>query len=119
MNNLMLKIIVWTKLAIFLLVVVYLLLFIWNNDERVTVWIWFSHEWPTTLVPFFAITLLAGIVGTLLVRMVWRTLRQMREIFSHKKSQQLHRDVADLKSKAEMMQTKPISDSSTATSAKL
>jgi uncharacterized integral membrane protein len=87
---------------------VYLLLFIWKNDERVTIWIWFSHEWNTTLVPFFASTLLAGIIGTLLVRMVWRTFRQMRQLFSHKKNQQLHRDVADLKSKAEMMQTKPI-----------
>jgi hypothetical protein len=103
-----LKIKVWTKIVVFVLVMTYVGAFlIFNHGEEVNIWIWVGTIKRPDVLTLIAYTLIAGIVGTLLFRMVFRTLRQLREISQKKKQSQLHEDVNDLKSKAGMLQTKP------------
>jgi hypothetical protein len=115
--DLWLKIKVWTKIVLFLLVVAYVACFsVFNLDESVNIWVWpgrISHPGVISLVFY---TLLAGIVGTLVFRMLFRTALQLRQIYKNKAAAQLQSDVSDLKTKAAMLQTKPAPGTSAPTS---
>jgi uncharacterized integral membrane protein len=106
MQNLWLKVKIWTKIVIFSLVMIFLLIFVLkNSDEDVRIWVW--DEVHTTVLKLIVSMLLAGVLGTLLVRMAFGTLRQIRELRQRNAASQLHKDVADIKAKAAMLQTKP------------
>ena len=49
---------------------------------------------------------LAGIVGVILVRTTYRTLRQVRDLKDRTRAQRIDRDMADIRAKAAMLQTK-------------
>jgi uncharacterized integral membrane protein len=109
MQNLWLKIKIWTKITVFTILFIYVILFLANNaNKNLTVWYWISDEYPTTVVRLIVITLLAGVAGTLLVGTVTRTIRQIRELRNRARMSQMQQDVDHLKSRANMLQTKPI-----------
>jgi uncharacterized integral membrane protein len=109
MQNLWLKIKIWTKITVFTALFIYVILFLANNaNKNLTVWYWINEEYPTTVVRLILITLLAGVAGTLLVGTVTRTLRQIRELRTRSHMAQMQQDVAHLKSRAGMLQTKPL-----------
>jgi uncharacterized integral membrane protein len=109
MQNVWLKIKIWTKIAIFSLAMIFLLIFVFRNYDRpADVWVWFGEEEVhTSVLKLIVSMLLAGVLGTLLVRMAFGTLRQIRELRQRNATNQLHKDVADIKTKAAMLQTKP------------
>jgi len=51
--------------------------------------------------------LLVGVVGTLLIRMAWGTLRQVKDIRQRRQATQAQQDLADMHTKAAMLQTRP------------
>ena len=109
MNDLWLKIKVWTKIGVFVLALVYLLMFILQNSgQPLDVWVWFGHILRTSLLQMIPSLLLAGVVGTLMVRMAFRTVKQIRQLRSNTATVQAQKDLADLKAKADMLQTKPV-----------
>jgi uncharacterized integral membrane protein len=109
MGNLWLKIKVWTKITIFSVVLIYLAIFILENaDKPVTMWIWFNQELSTTLLRLVPSLLVAGVVGTLLTRTVLKTVRQWRELQAKTRAAQLEKDIASIKARAAMLQTKPV-----------
>jgi lysylphosphatidylglycerol synthetase-like protein (DUF2156 family) len=112
MDNLWLKIKIWTKIAIFSVAVIYLLIFVYNNSEQdLTIWFWFGHEIKTSMLVLIPVVLLAGVIGTVVVRMAYRAVRQFRELRQRTAAAKMQQDVEELKSKAASMQTRPESDS--------
>ncbi|MGD0461534.1 MAG: hypothetical protein ABSB74_03495 [Tepidisphaeraceae bacterium] len=112
MQNLWLKIKIWTKITIFSLVMIFLLIFVFKNSNKPAyIWVWFDEEEvQTTVLKLIVSMLLAGVLGTLLVRMAFGTLRQIRELRQRSAATQMHKDVAEIKAKAAMLQTKPPSE---------
>jgi uncharacterized integral membrane protein len=108
MSDLWLKIKVWSKIGIFALVTLYLLLFIFSNSgEVVNVWVWFGPKTHPTLLELIIYLLLAGAMTTLLARMAISTVRQIKDMRYRNEAAQLSKDLADMKAKAEMLVTKP------------
>jgi uncharacterized integral membrane protein len=109
MQNLWLKIKIWTKIVIASLALLFLLIFIFRNYDRpADVWVWFgAEEVHTSVLKLIVSMFFAGVLGTLLARMAFGTLRQIRELRERNAAAQIHTDVADLKAKAAMLQTKP------------
>jgi hypothetical protein len=111
MGNLWLKIKIWTKVVLFAVVLGYVLFFLYNNsgaENHFTLWIWFKHpllDRPTLWYLFFAF--LAGVVMTILVRTIWKTVSQVREVRRRNRQAKLERDIADMKEKASRLQTRP------------
>jgi uncharacterized membrane protein len=101
-----LKIKVWTKVILFGLLALAVLVFLINNvNKPVTIWLW--NDYTTTLLRFAFVTVLVSVIGTILVGTTFKTIRQVRELRSRARTDKLERDLADMKSKASMLQTKP------------
>jgi uncharacterized membrane protein YraQ (UPF0718 family) len=110
------KIKLWTKITIFSAATIYLLLLILNNkDQTATIWIWFGNAPTVSLLKLIPSLLLAGVIGTLLVRMAYGTIRQLRQYQKHANDVQMRKDLEDLKAKAGMLQTKPTATATTTT----
>src|SRR5687768_5838704 len=101
MGNLWLKIKVWTKVLLFVLLVTYAVLFIMRNSERKAYpWFWFdrpAETSETTVLRLVLFAFLTGVVGTLLVRTTFVTLRQMREVRQRSRAGRMERELADMK----------------------
>ena len=111
MGNLWLKFKIWTKVILFAAVVLYTLLFLYNNsgaDKHFSLWIWFNHAPDRPILVFIFFTFMAGVVVTVLVRTIWKTVAQVREARRRNRQDKLERDIADMKSKAAKLQTRPI-----------
>ena len=108
MGNLWLKVKIWVKVLLLLAVVIYVVVFTYKNaEEHVRLWYWYNHQ-PTTNVLMLALcSFLAGVVGTLLVRTTYTTVRQISELQSRQRAQRLDRAVADMQAKAAMLRSKP------------
>lgn len=107
MGNLWLKIKIWTKSLLAGALVLYALLFILNNSgQPVTFWYWFRREYQTSMLVLITVTFLAGIIGTLLVRTTFNTIRQIRDLRQRNRIARLEREQADMKAKAAMLQTR-------------
>jgi hypothetical protein len=110
MGNLWLKIKIWTKSLVFGALTIYGLLFIFNNSgQEVTFWWWFKREYKTSMLVLIVATFAAGILGTLAVRMTFKTLRQIRELRERNRISTLERETAEMKAKAAMLQTRTTS----------
>jgi uncharacterized integral membrane protein len=109
MGSLWLKFKVWSKVVIFAFVTLYLLTFIFrNSDEPAKFWFWFwKPDLETSILYLVLVSFLAGVLLTLLVRTTWTTVRQIREVRQRARTEKLEREVADMKSKAAMLQTRP------------
>lgn len=103
-----LKIKIWTKALIFGALVIYTLVFLLkNSEENANIWYWFfkpKYEVSVLLLTFFAFTF--GVIGTLLVRTTFATIRQIREARARSRTDRLEREVADMKTKAAMLKTR-------------
>jgi hypothetical protein len=108
MENLWLKIKIWTKILLFSIVVIYLGIFIYNNsDQPLTIWFWFGKEFKTSALEMIPALLLAGVFGTVVVRMAVRAVKQIRELQQRNAAIKMQKDMAEIKAKAAMLQTKP------------
>ncbi|HEX4056309.1 MAG TPA: hypothetical protein VHX86_18770 [Tepidisphaeraceae bacterium] len=108
MQNLWLKIKIWTKITIFSVLVIYLLIFVFQNaNKELVIWWWFGKNLNTSALELIPAMLLAGVLGTLVVRMAFRAVKQIRDLRRRSADAQLHKDMAEIKAKAAMLQTKP------------
>ena len=103
-----LKIKIWAKVVLLTFVTVYLLTFIFkNSDEPAKFWYWFwKPDVETSILYFTLFTFFAGVLTTILVRMMFKTVHQVREMRNKARTERLEREVADMKAKAAMLQTK-------------
>jgi hypothetical protein len=109
MENLWLKIKIWTKISILTIVVVYFALFLFRNgDQPVNIWFMFGHDpLRTSALTVIALAFLAGIIGTVVFRMAYRAIRQIKDLRAKSAAAKMGKDVEQLKAKAGMLQTKP------------
>ena len=106
MGNLWLKIKVGTKIAVFAILSVAVLVFLVQNINK-PVKVWFWNEIETTLLKAIFFTSLISVVFTILLGTTFRTLRQIKELRARTRSAKLENEVADMRAKAAMLQTKP------------
>jgi len=105
MGNLWLKIKVGTKIAIFVILLIATLLFVFNNSNKpVKIWLW--NEYDITLLKVLFFTVLVSVIFTILIGTAFRTVRQIKEIRARSRSQRLEEEIRDMKSKASMLQTR-------------
>lgn len=108
MSNVWLKFKIWTKALFFIALVLYAFLFIWTNaGTTVEIWIWFGRKAAPQLLVFAFVTFTSGVVLTLLVKTLWRTIRQIKEASERSRQTQMEKELADIKTKAAMLQTRP------------
>ena len=112
MGGLLLRIKVWTKVALFALLTVYVLAFIFKNiGPRVDLWVWFFTPPINLSVLLLAlVSLLIGVLGTVLSRTTYKTIRQLRDLRDKTRAQRLEREVADMRSKAAMLRSRASTD---------
>lgn len=109
MGNVWLKIKVWTKIAVFAFLFLYVIIFVAKNSgQKVKVWYWINHEPETTVLPLVLWAFGTGVVGTILVRTTFKTLRQFRDMQERGRTEKMHREMQDMKAKAGML--RPRSD---------
>lgn len=102
-----LKIKVWTKIIVASAIVLYALLFIYNNSGKpVEFWWWFNHTQPASVFTLAFMAFLSGAVFTILVRTTWKTVKQIRELQRRSRAVRTERELADIKSKAAMLKTR-------------
>ena len=107
MSNFWLKLRIWTKTVLYFALFLYALVFFFNNTADVTIWYWFGKSFTgaTWWVMFFVF--LGGAVAALLIRTIFKTIHQIRELKSRNQTTRMERELADMKSKAAMLHTKP------------
>jgi uncharacterized integral membrane protein len=109
--NLWLRIKVWMKVTLFSILLVYILIFVvQNSGKTIDFWYWFGSTLHSSLLLFTLITFVAGAVVALLIRTIFKTIKQMREV----EILAAERELADLKAKASMLQTRPVAPEQTA-----
>ena len=115
MANLWIKIKVWTKITLFSALALYVLLFLYHNvDNRVKVWLFFSNELERSTLWLAMTAFVAGAVTMFITRTLLVSMRQMREMHQQKQQQQMQKSIADMHSKAAMLQTKSAADAKSA-----
>ena len=103
-----LKIKVWAKIVVASVLALYALLFIYNNSgQPVQFWWWFNHTQPASVFTLASLAFVAGVIAAIVVRTTWKTVRQIRELRTRARTDRLERDLADMKTKASMLQTRP------------
>ncbi|HMB96157.1 MAG TPA: hypothetical protein VKK61_08975 [Tepidisphaeraceae bacterium] len=106
MGNLWLKIKIWTKSIIFFAMLIYVILFFFENSgESVKFWYWFDHTRPTSMLVLVVVTFFAGVISTILVRTTFKTIRQIRELRQKSRLDKIEREHAQMKVKAARLQT--------------
>ena len=115
MNNLWLKIKIWTKGILAALVLLYLLIFIIQNNQEVTFWWWRHCEIKASSLLLLFIAFLAGVITTILLRTILRTIKQINEVRHRSRSDRMERDLNEMKQKASRLQTKPATGATTPT----
>jgi uncharacterized integral membrane protein len=102
-----LKIKVWTKVILFGLLALYALFFLINNGtQEVSFWYWFGREPRLPAIVVVAAAFATGVIGTILVRTTFKTLRQIRELQARSRSEKLQRDIDEMKTKAAALRTR-------------
>ena len=108
MGGLWLRIKVTTKVALFALLTVYILTFIFRNiGPQVGLWVWYFA--PPISLPVLLLALVCfviGVLGTILSRTTFKTIRQLRDLREKTRSQRLEREVADMRTKAAMLRSR-------------
>jgi uncharacterized integral membrane protein len=108
LSGLWLRFKVWTKVALFALLSLYVLTFIYKNmGPPVTLWVWYFAEpipMPVLLLAF--VSFVIGVIGTILSRTTFKTIRQLRELREKTRAHRLEREVADMRTKAAMLRSR-------------
>ncbi|MDB5174558.1 MAG: hypothetical protein JWO87_137 [Phycisphaerales bacterium] len=108
MGKIWLRIWITIKITLFALLALYILLFvIFNHDNHADVWTYPSHSIKTSVLTATLFAFLAGVIGTILVRTTFKTLRQIRDVQDRSRHEKLQREVEDMKAKASMLRPKP------------
>lgn len=108
MGDFWLKIKIWTKVILFALIALYALAFFFNNaGTDVKLWFFVNREYTVSVLLLVFLTFVIGVIGTLLVRTTLKTVRQIRDMRVRDRAVRLEREVADMKTKAAMLQTRP------------
>ena len=108
MGNLWLKIKIWTKLVIFTFLAFYILVFVIKNGDRQSqFWYWFGRDYNVPLLFLVLFAFLSGALVMILLSTTFRTIRQIQELRVRNRANKLEREVADMRAKAAMLQTKP------------
>lgn len=107
--NLWVKIKVWTKAAVLAFVLIYVISFIAKNTSNTAmVWYWYGNggqiEGPTLVFAFFSFV--AGVLLTLFVRMLIKTVRQFRDMRTRTAAVKRDRDIDNMMAKAAKLQTR-------------
>jgi uncharacterized integral membrane protein len=107
MSNLWLKIWIWIKIAVSALLAIYVLTFIAKNSGYTAkFWYWFGRDSDVLVLYLASFSFVGGVVVTLLVRTTFKTLRQIRDVRQRSRADRLEREVADMRTKAAMLQTR-------------
>jgi lysylphosphatidylglycerol synthetase-like protein (DUF2156 family) len=107
MGDFWFKLKVWTKTTLFAVAVLYLLLFLYNNSgDTVRFWWWFGHEEMHGKLTFAFAAFLAGVVLSILVRTIFATMHQVRDLQARARSQRMEREMQEMKEKAARLQTR-------------
>jgi len=108
MNTFWLKLRIWTKTIAYVVLILYVSIFFFNNKDDVTIWYWFGKTYTsaTWFVMFFVF--LAGGLAAFLIRTTLKTLQQMRELKTRTQQTRIEKELADMKAKAAMLHTKPV-----------
>lgn len=115
MNNLWLKIRIWSKSILFGAIVLYLLLFFFNNSAEVRIWYWFGRYYTGATWYMLLGVFLMGAVVALLTRTAFKTVRQMRQLKQRTQQDRMQKELTDMKAKAAMLQTRTTSTQSVTT----
>ena len=109
MGNLWLKIKVWTKIVLFGLLAVYVLLVVFNNrNNEAPLWVWFGNNSNShSVLVYMLFSFLAGVLGTILVRTIFGTISQVSELRKRSREERTQRRLADMEAKAAKLQTLP------------
>src|SRR4051794_13260306 len=107
MGEMWLKIWVWIKGIVFALLALYAILFAYNNSGESRLWWWFNHTWQSSTLVLMGISFIAGMITVVLAGTTLRTMRQIKDLRTRSRTDRLEREMADMKSKAGMLQTKP------------
>ncbi len=99
---------VYSKLIAITIVIIYALAFVYTNSAKaVTFWWWYNRELQTSVLFLTAGAFIAGVLAWVLFRALWKTLRQLRTVRARAKTEQMERDVAEMKAKASILKTRP------------
>ena len=108
MQNLWLKIKIWTKVTVAALIALYVLIFVLKNgDRKADFWFWFGREYSGSLLSLVGFAFLIGGLVAVLATTTFRTIRQIRELRAKSRTAKLEAEVRDMKTKAAMLQTRP------------
>ena len=109
MQNLWLKIKIWTKVTIAAAIALYVLIFVLKNgDRKAQFWFWFNREYSGSLLSLVGFAFLIGGLTAILATTTIRTIRQIRELRARSRTAKLEAEVRDMRSKAAMLQTRPV-----------
>src|SRR3954468_10321640 len=101
MNNLWLKIRIWTKVIAFAFFLIYALTFTYfNYAQKVKFWVWFRTEPNTSVLGLALIAFLVGVIGTILVRTTFKTIKQVQELRARNRAEKIERQMAEMQVKA-------------------
>jgi uncharacterized integral membrane protein len=106
-GTLWLKIKVWTKVTIAVALFIYAVVFVYQNSARpVQPWFWFGREPQTSVLILVLCAFLLGVVGTILFRTTFKTLRQLRNLAERTRAERLEREMAEMRTKAAMLRSR-------------
>ena len=107
MSNFWLRVRVWTKVTLIVAVAVYALVFASvNADQPVKLWIFYNRSYEGSVLMLVLMCFGIGVVGTLLARTTFKTVRQIRELREKGRLIKMQRENAEMKAKASMLQTR-------------
>ena len=108
MRTLWLKVWVWTKAVVALLLLVYVLFFVAENSgEPVEFWVWHNVKPKETVLVLVLYSFAAGIVFTLIAMTALRTYKQVQELRQRTKQERNEKLLSDMHAKAASLRAKP------------
>jgi len=108
MNEIWLSIKSWTQRLVLAALVIYASVFVYKNSRnKVDFWYWYDHSRSTTVIVLTAGAFAAGMIFMVLLSTALKTLRQIRDLRSRSRHEKMERELADMKAKAAMLQTRP------------
>ena len=107
MNTTWLKIKMWTKAIVFGAIAVYAIVFVLVNRRTQVALDFVFHKYEGSMLLVLLLTGVFSVFGWWLIRTVFKTLRQLRDVKDRARLERLEREHADMKAKAAMLQTRP------------
>ena len=80
--------------------------FVKNSGREVQFWYWYDRDPKLPVLVLVLASFAVGVLGTILTRTTFKTLRQIRELQTRSRSQRLQRDIDEMKTKAATLRTR-------------